>query len=260
MLKHSWLLVVLALAGCGGGSEPPSQAAAPPSAVDQPAQASNVPETEAPEAAAATQESAAAAALSTSTDSPTSARFRLGTHYERLSPTQPTSSGPDQVEVAEVFWYGCPHCFTFDPYLASWKNRKADYVNFVRIPAVWNPLVQLHARAFYTAEALGKGEEMHEALFREIHDNRNFLDTEEKLQAFFGKFNVSAADFKNAFDSFAVHTKIQRADELNRRYRVASVPMIVINGKYVTDVGMAGGHAEILDLIDELAASERAGK
>lgn len=260
MLKHSWLLIVLALAGCGGGTEPSGQAAGPTSAVEQPAQVGNEPVAEAPEAAAATQETAAEAALAASPDSPTTARFRLGTHYERLSPTQPTSSGPDQVEVAEIFWYGCPHCFSFDPYLTGWKSRKADYVNFVRIPAVWNPLLQLHARAFYTAEALGKGEEMHEPLFREIHENRNFLDSEEKLQAFFAKFNVSAADFKSAFDSFAVHTKIQRADELNRRYRVASVPMIVINGKYVTDVGMAGGYPEILALIDELAASERAGK
>jgi len=127
----------------------------------------------------------------------------------------------------------------------------------VRIPAVWNPLVQLHARAFYTAEALGRSEQMHEAFFREIHVNRNALDDEAKLQEFFAGFGVDAAAFKTAFDSFAVHTKLQRADELSRRYEISSVPTIVINGKYVTDGEMAGGYEPLIELIDELAATER---
>ena len=186
-----------------------------------------------------------------------SARFQLGTHYERLSPAQPTSSSPTQVEVTEVFWYGCPHCYTFDPYLSRWQPNKADYVNFVRVPAVWNPLVRHHARAFYTAEALGKGEEMHDAFFKEIHVNGNALDTPEKLQEFFEGFGVDAAAFKSAFDSFAVHAKLQRADELSRRYQIGSVPTIVVNGKYTTDGGMAGGYEALIDLIDELAATER---
>ena len=106
----------------------------------------------------------------------TSERFQLGTHYQRLSPTQPTSSSPDQIEVAEIFWYGCPHCYTFDPYLESWKSDLSANVNFIRVPAVWNPLVELHARAYYTAQALGKGEEMHTPIFREIHVNGNYAD------------------------------------------------------------------------------------
>jgi thiol:disulfide interchange protein DsbA len=186
-----------------------------------------------------------------------SGQFQLGTHYERLSPTQPTSSSPDQVEVAEVFWYGCPHCAAFEPYLKSWEALKADYVNFVRIPAVWNPLVQLHARAFYTAEALDKVEEMHSAFFAEIHDNGNFLESEEALAEFFGRFGVDAETFEETFESFAVHTKLQRADELSRRYRITSVPAVVVNGKYTTNASMAGGYDQLMVLIDELAASER---
>ena len=189
----------------------------------------------------------------------TSGRFQLGTHYERLSPTQPTSSSPDQIEVAEIFWYGCPHCYTFDPYLESWKTDLPANVSFVRVPAVWNPLLQLHARAFYTAEALGKGEEMHAPIFREIHVNGNYLDSEQSLQAFFGQFDVSPEDFTNAFNSFAVHTRLQRADELSRRYRIASVPTVIVNGKYTTNATMAGGYDTLMDLIDELIASEAAG-
>ena len=102
--------------------------------------------------------------------------FELGTHYNRLTPSQPTSSGPEQVEVAEIFWYGCPHCNTFDPYLNAWESDKAEHISFVRIPAVWNPLVRFHAQAFYTAAVLGKGDEMHEAYVAEIHNNGNELE------------------------------------------------------------------------------------
>ena len=191
---------------------------------------------------------------------PTTGRFELGAHYLRLSPTQPTSSNPDQVEVAEIFWYGCPHCFAFDPLLEQWQQRQPDYVSFVRVPAVWNPLLQLHARAFYTAEALGKGTEMHSEFFREIHERGNLLDTEAKLQEFFGRFGVDAAAFKTAFDSFAVQAKLQRADELSRRYRIGSVPTVIVNGKYTTDAPQTGSYEELLEVVDELVAAEHDGR
>jgi thiol:disulfide interchange protein DsbA len=260
------MFVLTVLAGCGAGETPqPTAATSAPQAATENARASAAQspapaQSEAPTPGAQPTQAAAPAASTAAAPAPTSGKFQLGTHYQRLSPTQPTSSSPDQVEVAEIFWYGCPHCFALDPFIQSWQKSKPEYVSFVRVPAVWNPTVKLHARAFYTADALGKGAEMHDALFSEIHNKGNLLDTEAKLQDFFGKFNVSATEFKSAFDSFAVHTKLQRADELNRRYRVPSVPMIVVNGKYVTDVSMAGGQQELLELIDELAAAERAGK
>ena len=250
----SSLALAFVLVGCGNVEDPGAEqvgATRPATAVengslgDEPAQLAASPETSAVPVTA----DGSAPALSS--------RFQLGTHYERLSPTQPTSSSPTQVEVTEIFWYGCPHCFTFDPYLKRWEPSKAAYVSFVRVPAVWNDLVRLHARAFYTAEALGKGAEMHDAFFEEIHVNRNALDTAEKLQEFFGRFGVDAAAFKGAFDSFAVHAKLQRADELSRRYQIGSVPTIVVNGKYTTDGGMAGGYDALIELIDELVAAER---
>jgi protein dithiol oxidoreductase (disulfide-forming) len=263
MLRKTWMLAALALAACGGDGGAGSEQTAAEQTASQPPPAAQALPTQEPSAAAPTAEAApqtTSAALVDVGAAPTSGRFQLGTHYKRLSPTQPTSANPQQVEVAEVFWYGCPHCFNLDPYLAAWLMRKPEYVSFIRIPAVWNDTLKLHARAFYTADALGKGAEMHEPLFREIHVNRNYLDSEASLRDFFGKFDVSADSFNSTFSSFSVHTKVQRADELNRRYRIASVPTIVVNGKYVTDVSTAGGFEELLDLIDELVAAERAGK
>mgnify|MGYP006173894261 CR=1 FL=1 len=106
--------------------------------------------------------------------------------------------------------------------------------------------VELHARAFYTAEALGKAEEMHTPFFREIHVNRNSLSTEAQLQAFFAQFGVDAQAFENAFNSFSVNLKMQRADDLAKRYRISSVPTVVINGKYTTDANSAHGGSDKL--------------
>ena len=187
-----------------------------------------------------------------------SGRFKLGQHYERLSPTQPTSSSPDQIEVAEIFWYGCNHCYDFDPYLENWLKRKPDGVNFVRVPAVWNPLVKTHARAFYTAQALGKGDEMHSSFFREIHVNKNTLGSEKALREFFGRYGVSSEEFKKAYNSMGVLAKLQRAETLAQRYLVSSVPMIVVNGKYTTSASQTGGYDALMDVIDDLVILEKA--
>ncbi|HEY8521006.1 MAG TPA: thiol:disulfide interchange protein DsbA/DsbL [Gammaproteobacteria bacterium] len=187
-----------------------------------------------------------------------SSRFQEGTHYTRLSPAQSTSSSADKVEVAEVFMYSCPGCFAFEPYVKAWVEKAPDHVNFVRIPAVWNDLARLHAQAYYTAEALGKVEEMHQPFFDEIHRNRNLLDSKDKLRSFFGRFGVSAEQFDSTFDSFAVHTKLRRADELVRRYRVGATPTVVVNGEYVTMGANVRSYEEWFDVIEELVAREQA--
>ena len=154
--------------------------------------------------------------------------------------------------------FGCPGCFGFEPHLQRWLAGKADYVDFVRIPAPWNPPAPLHARAFYTAEALGKTDEIDGAFFTEIHTNRNFLDTEAKLADFFAKHGVDAATFKSTFNSFAVNAKLKRGEELIERYRVTSTPTVIVNGKYSTTGKQAGSYDAWFAIIDQLAARERA--
>lgn len=254
-LRLLLLLAFVLAMGCGESPETQTQAttaAAAPAPVPPP---EAQPQTS---AEAARIELAQADAPDDSAASPAAAGYQNGVHYQRLSPTQPTSSGPDEVEVAEFFMYSCIHCYNFEPYVQQWLMKKPDYVNFIRVPTVWNALVRLHAQAFYTAEALGKGEEMHAPFFREIHVTGNYLQSQEEIAAFFARFGVSQGDFEKAFESFSVHAKLQRADELARRYRVSSTPTVVINGKYVTNASMAGGYDQLLELINILAESERA--
>lgn len=270
-LRILWPLVFVLIAACSDRPETATQTqAASPAPVSAPQS------TASPGEAAPRPETPAAAAPATAVDSPrielaqaeagaggdliAAAGFQAGVHYQRLSPTQPTSSSPDQIEVAEFFMYSCPHCYNFEPYIAQWLTTKPDYVNFVRIPTVWNPLVRSHAQAFYAAEALGKLDEMHTPFFREMHVNGNYLDSEDAIAQFFSRFGVDNKTFKEAFDSFSVHTKLQRADELTRRYRVTGTPSIVVNGKYVATASMTGSYEKLLELVDVLVAAEHAAQ
>ena len=180
-----------------------------------------------------------------------------GVNYKLLKPAVPTNVAPGKVEVVEVFWYACGHCYVLEPKIEAWERKgKPANVEVVRMPAVWNELLKTHARLFYTIEVLGKPELNAEA-FREINVRGNRLDTPEKIEAFFTSRGVSKTDFQKTFSGFAVESKLARAADLNKRYRIASTPTVVINGKYVTDVAMAGGEEKLFELINALAAKEK---
>lgn len=187
---------------------------------------------------------------------PAAAEFVEGRHYQRLTPAQPTITDDAKVEVAEVFMYSCPACYALEPHLKRWLAEKPEDVSFVRIPASFNPVAKLHAQAYYTALALGKTDEIDVPFFEEFHRKRNALDTEAKLVDFFEQFGVDEETFKKTFNSFAVHTNVQRADELVRRYRVSGTPAIVVDGKYMTSGSMAGSYEAWFQIVDHLAAIE----
>lgn len=183
--------------------------------------------------------------------------FKQGKHYRLLTPVQPTGVAPGQVEVIEVFWYGCPHCYTLEPHVQAWlSDGIASNAVFGRIPAALNRGWQVHARVYYTAEALGVLNEAHAELFREINVDRNPLNSEEALIQFFSRFGVSEEDFLEAFNSFAIQTRLRQSDSMVRRYRITGVPAIVVNGKYVTGADMAGGIQQLFDVVDFLIAKE----
>ncbi len=109
-----------------------------------------------------------------------------GVNYKPLKPAVPTNVAPGKVEVVEVFWYACGHCYLLEPKIAAWERKgKAPYVEVVRMPAVWNEVLKTHARLFYTIEVLGK-RELHDEVFREINVRGNRLETPEKIHGFRG--------------------------------------------------------------------------
>ena len=182
-----------------------------------------------------------------------------GIEYKLVSPAQSTIT-KNKIEVVELFWYGCPHCFNFEPDLKEWLANKPENVAFYRVPAVFNATWALHARAYYTAKSLGLFDngkhEFHNAFFDAIHKQKKRLNNKKLLKKFFAGFDISAEDFDNTFDSFAVNTKVNRATALSKRYQLQGVPTIIINGKYRTDGPMAGGRKGIIKVMNFLIKKE----
>ena len=191
-------------------------------------------------------------------------KWVAGTNYKVLSPAQPTDASPGKVEVIEFFWYACPHCYVLDPFIENWRKLKPAYVDFIRMPVMWGEAHRAHARLFYTLQALGKLDELHAKVFEQIHSQQDALyvtgndpaTLQDQLK--FAKANgISESDFLAAYNSFGVQNNLQKADDLGRRDHIEGVPSIVINGKYESDVGMAGSADNLIQLTNDLVASEK---
>ena len=213
-------------------------------------------------AAVASTVTAAAAATPLSGPTP----WQEGVNFTRLVPAQPTDAPSGQVEVLEFFWYGCPHCYALEPTIEAWAKTKPAYVTFTRVPVLWNAGDRALGRLYYSVQALGKIDDLHSAIFKEIHVNNDPLigadpeDTaanEHVALNFVRKYGISDQDFRNKYEhDMGVDTALQHADQLIERYRVSSVPDFVVNGKFVADVATAGSPERLISLINDLAAAE----
>ncbi|MDX1516792.1 MAG: DsbA family protein [Woeseiaceae bacterium] len=278
-MRIAALLVIASLAGCGQKDEPAADDAAPTNeidAVETPTADEPAPADDADETLEVVEESAADTAATDDDEEIILARadvpsvvnvsyqFEEGRHYSRLVPSQPTIGGADRIEVAEFFWYGCPHCYDLEPTINSWAEDIPPTVRFVRVPAMWNEVLQLHARLYYTEEVLVRNgiikdaEGFRKAVFEEYHRRGNRLLSVESIRRLFNRFGVSDTDFDRTWNSFEVAQKLHVAADLARRYSIMSVPAVVVNGKYRTSGSEAGSYPKLIEVIDELIARESA--
>ncbi|MEK6747704.1 MAG: thiol:disulfide interchange protein DsbA/DsbL [Pseudomonadota bacterium] len=197
--------------------------------------------------------------LAAATAARAEAEFQEGIHYERLATPVPTGTGK-QVEVLEMFWYGCPHCYRFEPFVERFLENKPKTAEFVRVPAIFRPEWEVHARAYYTAELLGVVDKIHRPLFEAIHEQHARLDDHAAIQKFFVEHGVKQTDFAKTFNSFAVETKVRRSKKAAEIYGVTGVPAVIINGKYRTSVSTAGSGEAVLKIIDFLVKQESGKK
>ena len=190
-------------------------------------------------------------------------KWQAGTHYKLVPAPQPTTVAAGKVEVDEVFWYGCGHCYALDPALESWKAAKPPYVEFVRVPVIWGPVQRQHAKLFYTLQALHRTD-LHSKVFDAIHQQGLSLSARDEVEAravqfaFLNQQGVTEKEFDAAYDSMSVASNMLRAEEYTKKFAIASVPIMVVNGKYMTSVSEAGTEAKLLSLVNDLAASEKA--
>lgn len=191
---------------------------------------------------------------------PAAAPYKQGVQYQVVLPAQPVSTKPGQIEVIDFFWYGCPHCNAFEPFLEAWEKTKPANVVLVRVPAVLQPEWEAGARAYYVAEALGILPKSHKATFDEIHLNHDNLQTEADFERFYVKaFGVDPKKFESLWSSADMDAKLAQSNVLADRYGLAifGVPTIVVNGKWVTGSDLLP-YTQVMNVANYLIAQEQA--
>jgi thiol:disulfide interchange protein DsbA len=182
--------------------------------------------------------------------------FKEGVHYIKLDNPQPPIIKSGKVEILEFFWYGCPHCFRLEPFIERLEKRMPAGAEFVRVPAVFRPSWEPHARAFYSAKLLGVLHETHKPLFNAIHLEKRNLGDQESLMKFYADFGVEKTKFIKTYGSFAVQTRVRQAKRLVGRYAIQGVPAIAVAGKYMVTAKTAGSNAKMLKVIRHLVEKE----
>ncbi len=185
-------------------------------------------------------------------------RFVDGTHYVTLDVPVNTRDA-SKIEVIEAFWYGCSHCFRFEPLIEDWKANAPADIDFMRFPALWNGLMKIHAQIYYTAEALDAIDIVHEPVFNAINLEGNRLQNERQIGELFAAHGIDEEAFSRAFNSFGVRTRVNQAESRMQDYRIQSTPNMIVNGKYLIATGTnVPTQQMMLDIVDFLVARERA--
>ena len=180
-----------------------------------------------------------------------------GVEYRELAAAQPADI-PGKIEILEFFWYGCPHCYTFEPVLAPWAKKLPKDTHFRRIPAMFNEEYAKGARAYYALEAIGEAERVHKALFDAVHTgSRLRVADEAALTEWLGKQGVDTKKFAAAYRSFSVEGKLKRAAQLTQAYKIDGVPSMAVNGKYVVNTDNIKSFEQLLSVADYLVAQSR---
>jgi len=187
------------------------------------------------------------------------ADYTEGVEYVRLPQSQPVETG-NKIEVREIFWYGCPHCYTLEPAINKWLKTKPADAQFVRMPAILGPSWEPHARAFYAFEALGVTDKLHSAFFNALHAQGQALNNESSIAEFVAKHGVDKEKFLKAYNSFSVNAFVKNAVQMALRYGIESVPTLIVDGKFKTGSATVRGNDPLMQLVDYLvkkSAAER---
>ena len=179
--------------------------------------------------------------------------------YDVVNPAHPTND-PAKIEVLAFFWYGCPHCYHFEPYIKDWLKTKPENVVFIRQPAIFNPHWAAHAKAFFTAESLGVLDKVHEDFYDAIQNKKETLESEADLAKFFSAHGVKEEDFRKAYKSFAVDAKMRQAEALAPSYGIDGTPTLIVNGKYRIGAGKAKSFEMMIETLNALIKQESAAK
>ncbi|MGG4775581.1 thiol:disulfide interchange protein DsbA/DsbL [Alcaligenaceae bacterium 429] len=172
--------------------------------------------------------------------------------YVTLEQAQPSDT-LNKTEVLEFFSYSCPHCATAEPLVAEWATKLPENTVLQRVPIAFNAGMVDLQRMYYTLEAMDRLD-LHEALFKALHQERKPLFDAKALTQWAADQGIDQDEFTKTFNSFGVNTKISKANDLARAYRIEATPSLAVGGKYVTNPSMARGIPQMLELANGLLA------
>ena len=180
-----------------------------------------------------------------------------GTDYLVLDKPVPSDAPAGKVEVIEFFWYACPHCFAFEPALTAWLKKLPKNVAFRRVPVVFQDSFIPPQKLYYTLEAMGQLEAVHEKVFNAIHVERQKLDKDNLVIDWAVKQGLDKAKFVETYNSFSVATKVRKAAQLQEAYKVAGVPAMGVAGRFYTDGTQAQSMERGLTIVDYLVSQQK---
>ena len=182
-----------------------------------------------------------------------------GTQYVRLQTPAPVSlpSADKKIEVVEFFWYGCPHCYAFEPILENWVKTLPADVAFRQVPVGFMAPHQMHQKLFYALEEMGQLAAQHRKVFAAIHQQNRRLSSEAEIAAFATSNGIDGAKLVQAMNAFSVSTKANRAKQLADAYKIDGVPALGINGRFYTSGALAGNHERAVQVADFLIQQSR---
>ena len=186
---------------------------------------------------------------------------KLGTEFDAVAQPIPTENAA-KIEVMEIFWYGCPHCYHMEEPLSAWVKKLPKDVYFKRMPGLPNASWAPMAKAFYAMDALGVGEKLHTPLFEAIHKSKTLNPTDETATIVWvtQQSGLDKLKVEQAFKSFSTNTNLNRAAQIFRASGATGVPTLVINGKYITSATQAGGNEQALKVADYIIGNVRSDK
>ena len=173
-----------------------------------------------------------------------------GGYSEIAEPVQVVESG--RTEVLEYFWFGCPHCYEFEPHINGWAASKPDHVNFIREAPPLNPGWISHSRAYYAARTLGVLEQFFEPMFHAIHRDKRALNRAVDIADFAAEQGIDREKFIKAMQSDEVSVLIDQALKKASASGIRGVPSVVIDGKYLTGASEAGSFPAVIEVINRL--------
>ena len=199
--------------------------------------------------------------------------WQEGRHYQTIAQPTPVGETKGKIEVAEVFSYGCIHCYRAKDAIAQLaaalpEDAVMTYVHASFLPSEAWPMFQ---RAWYTARSLGIADALHEQMFAAVWETgevplldlksgrvRNPLPTIEDAAKFYARLSpVKADQFLAVARSAQIDAQMKRADELIKIWKVPGTPALVINGRYLVDNSALSSASEQRQLVLYLVGLER---